>query len=123
MRGTSCARHVSTAGHVLVDCSACVVAEESVVGALYLDGGLEPAKAFILRDMEDRIRRADRSGHQSNFKSVLQQDSGEFVAYPQNLSLLIKNEIWENSDSEKRKSFLENYFNYGNSVDLLKLIE
>ena len=34
-----------------------------------------------------------------------------------------KNEIWENSDSEKRKSFLENYFNYGNSVDLLKLIE
>ena len=27
----------------------------------------------ILRDMEERIRRADRSGHQSNFKSVLQQ--------------------------------------------------
>ena len=46
---------------------------ESVVGALYLDGGLEPAQTFILRDMEDRIRRADRSGHQSNFKSVLQQ--------------------------------------------------
>ena len=34
-----------------------------------------------------------------------------------------KNEIWKNSDSEKRKKFLENYFNYGNSVDLLKLIE
>ena len=46
---------------------------ESIVGGLYLDGGLEPAKAFILRDMEERIRRANRSGHQSNFKSVLQQ--------------------------------------------------
>ena len=34
-----------------------------------------------------------------------------------------KDQIWKNSDSEKRKKFLEDYFNYGNYVDLLQLIE
>ena len=34
-----------------------------------------------------------------------------------------KEEIWKNIDSEKRKKFLEDYFNYGNSVDLLQLME
>src|SRR5688572_16044228 len=42
---------------------------ESLVGALYLDGGLEKARAFILRTMENRIEDAARSGHQHNFKS------------------------------------------------------
>ena len=34
-----------------------------------------------------------------------------------------KGEIWKNNDSQKRKEFLQNYFNYGNSVNLLHLIE
>jgi len=46
---------------------------EAVVGALYLDGGYELARDFILSRMEERIERANRSGHQYNFKSVLQQ--------------------------------------------------
>jgi len=33
-----------------------------------------------------------------------------------------KGEIWKNNDSKKRKEFLQNYFNYGNSVNLLHLI-
>jgi ribonuclease III len=46
---------------------------ESLVGALYLDGGLEVARKFILLLMKPLIEAAARSGHQSNFKSVLQQ--------------------------------------------------
>ncbi len=46
---------------------------ESVIGALYLDGGLEVAQDFILSRMKHRIKKADESGHQQNFKSVLQQ--------------------------------------------------
>ena len=46
---------------------------ESVVGAVYLDGGIEPARAFILRSLCSRIEDSARLGHQQNFKSVLQQ--------------------------------------------------
>jgi ribonuclease-3 len=46
---------------------------ESLIGALYLDAGLEKARAFILAGMATRMRKAARSGHQQNFKSVLQQ--------------------------------------------------
>ena len=46
---------------------------ESVIAAIYLDGGIEPARQFILTHMEDEIRKACRSDHQYNFKSQLQQ--------------------------------------------------
>ena len=46
---------------------------EAVVGAIYLDGGIEPARVFILRCLNERIEESTRLGHQQNFKSVLQQ--------------------------------------------------
>lgn len=46
---------------------------ESVIGALFLDAGLERARAFILGALGDRIEIVAQSGHQQNFKSVLQQ--------------------------------------------------
>jgi ribonuclease-3 len=46
---------------------------ESLIGALYIDGGLVVAARFILSGMTPRIHDAYKSGHQSNFKSVLQQ--------------------------------------------------
>ena len=46
---------------------------ESVVGALYLDGGLEVARGFVLPKLAARIDAALRLGHQQNFKQVLQQ--------------------------------------------------
>ena len=46
---------------------------EAVIGAIYLDGGLQPAREFILDQMADALDAALTSEHQRNFKSVLQQ--------------------------------------------------
>ena len=46
---------------------------ESVIGAIYLDGGYDVAAKFIEPLFGPVIDQAARSGHQQNFKSVLQQ--------------------------------------------------
>ncbi len=46
---------------------------ESIIAAIYLDGGMEPARAFILKHFGPYIRELSSSSHQQNFKSVLQQ--------------------------------------------------
>ncbi len=46
---------------------------ESIIGAIYLDGGLEPARRFILAKLERAIEAATASEHQRNYKSLLQQ--------------------------------------------------
>jgi ribonuclease-3 len=46
---------------------------EAFVAAMYLDGGLDPARRFILANMTAEIELATRSDHQFNYKSQLQQ--------------------------------------------------
>lgn len=46
---------------------------ESIIAAIYLDGGLKPARDFILKQMVPFIEEAAGSSHQHNFKSALQQ--------------------------------------------------
>ncbi len=51
---------------------------ESVIGAIYIDAGgpsagLEAVRDFLMPHMESIVTKADESGHQQNFKSVLQQ--------------------------------------------------
>jgi ribonuclease-3 len=46
---------------------------EALVAAIYLDGGIEPAKAFILRWLSPVIDRVAAAAHAGNFKSLLQQ--------------------------------------------------
>ena len=46
---------------------------ESIIAAIYLDGGLEPARTFILRHMNAHIQQFAATTHQQNYKSLLQQ--------------------------------------------------
>jgi len=46
---------------------------ESLIAAIYLDGGIDEARRFILRVITPFIDEAAGSSHQRNFKSVLQQ--------------------------------------------------
>jgi ribonuclease-3 len=46
---------------------------EAVIAAVYLDGGFEVAREFILRHMDAELQAATDSQHQFNFKSQLQQ--------------------------------------------------
>ena len=51
---------------------------ESVIGAIYLDAGgpsegLEAVREFLMPNIETVVIKAEESGHQQNFKSVLQQ--------------------------------------------------
>lgn len=55
-----------------VPASVAAAGVEAVIGALYLDGGLEVARAFILRNFEAAILRADATEHRNNWKAVLQ---------------------------------------------------
>jgi ribonuclease-3 len=57
---------------------------ESVVGAMYLDGGLEPVKTFILKHLSPEIESVAEGSHGGNYKSLLQQVAQrEFGATPQ----------------------------------------
>ena len=46
---------------------------EAIIGAIYLDSGLEPARQFVLRHLRLHIARALADEHLQNYKSVLQQ--------------------------------------------------
>jgi len=46
---------------------------ESIIGAIFLDAGIEKVYEFLLPHVDPIILRAAESGHQQNFKSVLQQ--------------------------------------------------
>jgi ribonuclease-3 len=45
---------------------------EAVIAALYLDGGLESAREFILRHLQPEVRAVLEERHEKNFKSLLQ---------------------------------------------------
>src|SRR5262249_43154958 len=58
---------------------------EALVAAIYLDGGLEPAKKFILCHIAPEIEQIAEAAHAGNHKSLLQQvaqrDFGETPQY------------------------------------------
>ena len=46
---------------------------ESIVACIYLDGGFDVVKQYILRTMGPKMDAITRTAHQSNFKATLQQ--------------------------------------------------
>jgi ribonuclease-3 len=57
---------------------------ESLVAAMYLDGGLEVTKTFVLKYIGPEIEQVAEGAHGGNFKSLLQQVAQrEFGATPQ----------------------------------------
>ncbi|HYT90458.1 MAG TPA: ribonuclease III [Gemmataceae bacterium] len=70
--------------HSVVPASVMADVFESLVGAIYLDGGLEPAKRFILHYIGPEIEHVAGGSSGTNFKSVLQQVcQREYGATPQ----------------------------------------
>jgi ribonuclease-3 len=57
---------------------------ESIVAAIYLDGGFEVAKQYVLRTMKAKIDDIASNSHQQNYKAVLQQHAQKILgATPQ----------------------------------------
>jgi ribonuclease-3 len=72
---------------------------EAVIAAIYLDGGFEPAKEFILRFFGPLINQADATQHQENYKSLLQQYA------QQNLNHSVSYEILDEKGPDHNKCF------------------
>ena len=53
--------------------SLAAAALEAVIGAIYLDADLDRVRSWLMPLLAPHIEEAARSGHQQNFKSVLQQ--------------------------------------------------
>jgi ribonuclease-3 len=71
-------------GGVTLPPSLPAAALEAVIGALFLDAGFEKSAAFIGPLVMDLVDKAAMSGHQQNFKSVLQQHAQQTLgATPQ----------------------------------------
>ena len=52
---------------------------ESVTAALYLDGGFDVVKAYVLRTMNPKIEEIASNSHQQNYKAVLQQHAQKLL--------------------------------------------
>ena len=47
---------------------------EAVIAAMFIDGGLEPAKKFIIENLKDEIEIATKHVGQKDYKTVLQEE-------------------------------------------------
>ncbi len=52
---------------------------ESIVAAIYLDGGFDPVKEYVLRTMTPKINVISANNHQENYKAVLQQHAQKLL--------------------------------------------
>jgi ribonuclease-3 len=82
----SLGKGITEAASLPASLAACAI--EAVIGAIYLDGGLEPARAFILGNMSREIDRVVAGGHRLNYKSLLQQHAQRELGASPNYEVL-----------------------------------
>lgn len=76
-KGMNLHTHLTMPANLLAD------VYESLVGAIYLDGGIDAAKKFVLLHVGPEIEAVAEAAHAGNFKSLLQQVAQrEFNATP-----------------------------------------
>jgi ribonuclease III len=61
---------------------------ESIVASIYLDGGFEAVKEYVLRTMTPKIELIASNTHQENYKAVLQQHAQKELGAPPIYELL-----------------------------------
>ena len=61
---------------------------ESIVAGIYLDGGFDAVKEYVLRTMTPKIDAIASNGHQENYKAVLQQHAQRILGGPPQYELL-----------------------------------
>jgi len=61
---------------------------ESIVAGIYLDGGFDVVKEYVLRTMTPKIEAIASNGHQENFKALLQQHAQRLLGGPPTYELL-----------------------------------
>jgi len=54
---------------------------ESIVAAIYLDGGVEVVKEYVLRTMRPKIEQISRDSSLQNYKAVLQQHAQKVMGH------------------------------------------
>ncbi|MDD5134954.1 MAG: ribonuclease III [Phycisphaerae bacterium] len=72
---------------------------EAVIAAIYLDGGFEAAREFVLDVFKNFIDQADADEHQDNYKSLLQQYA------QQTLNFSVGYEILDEKGPDHNKCF------------------
>jgi ribonuclease-3 len=73
---------------------------EAVVGAIYLDGGMEPAREFIMNGLRRQIELTEDGRHGKNYKSLLQEYS------QRTFGVLPSYKVMEEKGPDHMKSFL-----------------
>ena len=72
------------ANRAMIPHSLAAAVYESITAAVYMDGGFEVAKVFVLRTMSPKIDQVASNSHHQNYKAVLQQHvQKNFACAPQ----------------------------------------
>lgn len=72
---------------------------EAVIAAIYMDGGLEPAKKFIIENLKEEIEIATQNVGKKDYKTVLQEE------LQKNGDVKIEYKIIKESGPDHNKSF------------------
>ena len=72
---------------------------EAIIAAIYIDGGLEQAKKFIIENLKDEIENATKNVGQKDYKTVLQEE------LQKNGDVLIQYKIIKENGPDHNKTF------------------